>query len=93
MRLHVEVEGPPDGPPVVFLHGVSGSLRTYAWLTGAITEGRRIVGALRGRLSGVAQPTYVLDVPGGAGKVPIGPNAVEAGQVRDPAGRLHPYPE
>ncbi|HEX6744862.1 MAG TPA: alpha/beta hydrolase [Solirubrobacteraceae bacterium] len=43
MRLHVEAAGPEDGVPVVFLHGVSGSMRTYAWLTGAITEGRRIV--------------------------------------------------
>jgi pimeloyl-ACP methyl ester carboxylesterase len=43
VRLHAEVDGPPDGAPVVFLHGVSGSTRTYAWLTGAITEGRRIV--------------------------------------------------
>jgi pimeloyl-ACP methyl ester carboxylesterase len=43
VRLHVEASGPADAPPVVFLHGVSGSMRTYAWLTGAITEGRRIV--------------------------------------------------
>ena len=43
MRLHVEATGPEDGAPVVFLHGVSGSMRTYAWLTGAITEGRRIM--------------------------------------------------
>jgi lysine 2,3-aminomutase len=50
------------------------------------------VWALRGRLSGLAQPTYVLDIPGGAGKVPIGPNMVEPGGVRDPAGRLHAYP-
>jgi lysine 2,3-aminomutase len=57
----------------------------------SIDEGRAIVGALRGRLSGLAQPTYVLDIPGGAGKVPIGPNMVEAGGVRDSAGRLHPY--
>lgn len=28
---------------------------------------------LRGRLSGMCLPTYVLDIPGGAGKVPIGP--------------------
>ena len=28
---------------------------------------------LRGRLSGLAQPTYVLDIPGGHGKVPVGP--------------------
>ena len=43
MRLHVEAAGPEDGPPVVFLHGVSGSMRTYAWLPEEITEGRRIV--------------------------------------------------
>jgi lysine 2,3-aminomutase len=34
-------------------------------------EGRRLMAALRGRVTGLAQPTYVLDRPGGAGKVPI----------------------
>ena len=49
MRLHVAAEGPEDGAPVVFLHGVLGSLRTYAWLPAGITDGRRIVRAdLRG---------------------------------------------
>jgi esterase len=43
VRLHVDAAGPEEGSPVVFLHGVSGSMRTYAWLTGAITEGRWIV--------------------------------------------------
>ena len=43
MRLHVEAAGPEDGPPVVFLHGVAGSMRTYAWLPEAIADGRRIV--------------------------------------------------
>jgi esterase len=43
VRLHVEASGPSDGPPVVFLHGVSGSLETYDWLPPEITEGRRIV--------------------------------------------------
>jgi pimeloyl-ACP methyl ester carboxylesterase len=41
VRLHVEAEGPVDGPPVVFLHGVSGSLETYRWLPSEILEGRR----------------------------------------------------
>ncbi len=58
----------------------------------SIAEGRAIVRSLRGRLSGLAQPTYVLDIPGGAGKVPIGPDMLEPGGVRDPAGRLHVYP-
>jgi pimeloyl-ACP methyl ester carboxylesterase len=43
VRLHVEVAGPEDGAPVVFLHGVSGSMRTYAWLPEEIAKGRRIV--------------------------------------------------
>jgi pimeloyl-ACP methyl ester carboxylesterase len=43
VRLHVELDGPPDGPPVVLLHGVSGSLGTYAWLPAEIVDGRRIV--------------------------------------------------
>jgi lysine 2,3-aminomutase len=47
--------------------------------------------ALRGRLSGIAQPTYVLDIPGGHGKVPVGPNYIEEGHTRviDPAGSPH----
>jgi lysine 2,3-aminomutase len=57
----------------------------------SIERGQAIMRALRGRLSGLAQPTYVLDIPGGAGKVPIGPNMVEAGGVRDPNGHLHAY--
>jgi pimeloyl-ACP methyl ester carboxylesterase len=43
VRLHVEAAGPEDGAPVVFLHGVSGSMQTYAWLPEEIAEGRRIV--------------------------------------------------
>ena len=39
-----------------------------------IAEGQALMKALRGRLSGLAQPTYVLDIPGGHGKVPVGPN-------------------
>jgi lysine 2,3-aminomutase len=39
----------------------------------SIERGQELMKELRGRLSGIAQPTYVLDVPGGHGKVPIGP--------------------
>jgi len=49
----------------------------------SIAEGQRLVGALRGRLSGLAQPTYVLDIPGGHGKVPIGPGFIEAVETGD----------
>jgi lysine 2,3-aminomutase len=55
-----------------------------------IAEGRRLLAALRGRVTGLAWPTYVLDIPGGHGKVPLGPAYLEADdQVRDPAGGLH----
>ncbi len=55
-----------------------------------IAEGRRLLAALRGRVSGLAWPTYVLDIPGGHGKVPIGPGYIEpGGRVRDPWGRRH----
>jgi lysine 2,3-aminomutase len=55
-----------------------------------IAEGRRLLAALRGRVTGLAWPTYVLDIPGGHGKVPLGPDYLEAdGTVRDPAGIPH----
>jgi lysine 2,3-aminomutase len=56
-----------------------------------IAEGQRLLAALRGRVSGLALPTYVLDIPGGYGKVPVGPGYMEAdGGVRDPWGGRHP---
>jgi len=62
----------------------------------SIAEGQALVAALRGNLSGLAQPRYVLDIPGGNGKVPIGPNHVEEHadglQVTDYRGRPHAYP-
>jgi lysine 2,3-aminomutase len=59
-----------------------------------LAEGQALMRALRGRLSGLALPTYVLDIPGGHGKVPVGPAYVDndAGTVTDPAGITHAYP-
>lgn len=62
-----------------------------------IAEGQRIMAALRGRLSGICLPTYVLDIPGGHGKVPIGPGYLEPGdspgshRVTDWQGNRHRY--
>jgi lysine 2,3-aminomutase len=60
-----------------------------------IAEGRALLRALRGSVSGLCQPTYLLDIPGGAGKVPIGPDHVsedEAGYViEDPRGAPQRY--
>ena len=36
-----------------------------------IAQGQALMRELRGRLSGLAQPTYVLDIPGAHGKIPI----------------------
>lgn len=60
-----------------------------------LAEGQAIMAALRGRLTGIAQPVYVLDIPGGHGKVPVGPGYLqrdgEGWVVTDPQGRAHPY--
>lgn len=62
-----------------------------------IARGQQIVRQLRGRVSGLCQPTYMLDIPGGHGKVPIGPSyldSIEGGyEVTDPLGVAHSYPE
>jgi lysine 2,3-aminomutase len=62
----------------------------------SIAEGQALMRALRGRVSGLAQPTYVLDIPGGYGKVPVGPGYLdmcgEAGAVvEDISGTRHTY--
>jgi lysine 2,3-aminomutase len=67
-----------------------------------IAAGQKIIRALRGRTSGLCQPTYVLDIPGGSGKVPIGPQYLAAvpdegeGRARyrieDVNGGRHVYP-
>jgi lysine 2,3-aminomutase len=39
-----------------------------------VAKGFEILEALRGHTSGYAVPTYVVDAPGGGGKIPVGPN-------------------
>lgn len=67
-----------------------------AHLRTGIAEGQTLMRDLRGRLSGLAQPTFILDIPGGHGKVPAGPGYLrETGdrfEATDPAGRTHLYP-
>ena len=63
-----------------------------------IERGRALVEGLRGRVSGLCQPTYVLDIPGGYGKVPIAPSLAREGDrpgewiVTDRDGVRHRYP-
>lgn len=64
----------------------TGHLRT------SVAEGQALMKAIRGRYSGLCQPTYVLDIPDGHGKVPIGPTYLDGGAVEDPRGQSHAYP-
>jgi len=57
-----------------------------------LAEGQDLMRALRGRYSGLCQPTYVLDIPGGHGKSPLGPGYVDGDIVEDWRGRRHAYP-
>ena len=67
-----------------------------AHLRVGLERGRELVAAMRGRVSGLCQPEYVLDIPGGYGKVPAGASYVEARadggwRVTDPNGASHAY--
>jgi lysine 2,3-aminomutase len=62
-----------------------------------VDAGLKIMSAMRGHTSGLALPTYVIDLPGGGGKVPISPNYVigenEAGLVlHNFEGKTYTYP-
>jgi len=39
-----------------------------------LEHGQEIMRRLRGRVSGLCQPDFVVDIPGGHGKAPAGPN-------------------
>lgn len=63
----------------------------------SIAKGQKLMQQLRGRFSGLCQPTYVLDIPGGFGKVPVGPDYLKEisdkghYEVEDYQGRIHAY--
>jgi lysine 2,3-aminomutase len=65
-----------------------------AHLRTSIPEGQALMRALHGRYSGLCQPNYVLDIPGGHGKSPIGPIYLSAdgSQITDFKGARHVYP-
>jgi lysine 2,3-aminomutase len=74
-----------------------------AHLRTTVAQGQALMQALRGRVSGLCQPEYVLDIPGGAGKSPVGPNYLVAEnehdadtetryRIVDYCGEVHLYP-
>jgi lysine 2,3-aminomutase len=61
-----------------------------------IDRGLAIMKQLRGHISGLCLPTYVLDIPGGAGKSPLGPNYIAARDgdrwwIESYTGEVHEY--
>ena len=73
---------------------ISGS----AHLRASVRQGLRVLDSLRGHTSGYAVPQYVLDAPGGGGKVPVNPDYVLSHNndrvvVRNFEGRVFEYPE
>lgn len=57
-----------------------------------IEEGQALMRALQARVSGLCQPAYVLDIPGGHGKVPIGPSYLGGdGKIVDHERKVHQY--
>ncbi|POR53249.1 lysine-2,3-aminomutase-like protein [Bosea psychrotolerans] len=65
----------------------------------SLEEGQALVKSLRGHLSGLCQPTYILDIPGGAGKIPVGPAFLSGCEApgaeafaEDRFGARHRYP-
>lgn len=67
-------------------------------LEAPVEEGIKIIEGLRGHTTGYAVPQYVIDAPGGGGKVPINPDYVlqrnsERTLIRNFEGRTFEYPE
>lgn len=79
-----------------YLHHLDAAPGTAQFRVG-LAQGQALMAALRRRLSGLALPAYVLDIPGGYGKVPVGPahlagSEEEGWVVTDSDGMRHPYP-
>ncbi len=73
---------------------ISGS----AHLRASVRTGLEVMESLRGHTTGYAVPQYVIDAPGGGGKVPINPDYIvqrtaERLLIRNFEGRLFEYPE
>ncbi len=90
MRAFVETRIKP-----YYLHHADLAPGTAPFRT-TLQDGQALMRGLRGRVSGLCQPTYVLDIPGGYGKAPVGPCYLYGGadgqEVEAPGGGRHTYP-
>ena len=69
-----------------------------AHLRASVRKGIEIMEKLRGHTTGYAVPTYVIDAPGGGGKVPVSPEYVLSRNadrvvIRNFEGKIFEYPE
>src|SRR5579871_100755 len=69
-----------------------------AHLRSSVAKGLEIMEQLRGHTTGYAVPRYVIDAPGGGGKIPVNPDYVLSRNadrvvVRNFEGKLFEYPE
>jgi lysine 2,3-aminomutase len=69
-----------------------------AHLRASVRKGIEIMENLRGHTSGYAVPTYVIDAPGGGGKIPVSPDYVLSRNadrvvIRNYEGQVFEYPE
>ena len=69
-----------------------------AHLRASVRQGLKVMESLRGHTTGYAVPTYVIDAPGGGGKVPVSPEYVLSRNndrvvIRNFEGRIFEYPE
>jgi lysine 2,3-aminomutase len=69
-----------------------------AHLRTSVRKGLEIMESLRGHTTGYAVPQYVIDAPGGGGKVPVNPDCVLSRNadrvvIRNYEGRVFEYPE
>jgi len=63
-----------------------------------VAKGLEIIEGLRGHTSGYAVPTFVIDAPGGGGKIPLQPNYVVGREgdeliLRNYEGAIFRYPD
>jgi lysine 2,3-aminomutase len=73
-------------------------IKGSAHLRSSVAKGIEIIEGLRGHTSGYAVPQFVIDAPGGGGKVPVNPGYVmyhdpEKVVIRNFEGRIFEYPE
>ena len=91
MRAFVEIRIKP-----YYLHHADLAPGT-SHLRTTIEEGQALMRSLRGHVSGLCVPEYMLDIPGGFGKSPIGPAYLDPSSadarhsVKDWNGRQHAY--